>query len=365
MAYNMNEDDDDWDSDDLEEDEDESDDYDEDPELDDDEEDTPRPNRYIHPEERAAKEDAARSRRLIWSLFKVCLSVVLIGGVCFYLFAPNGKSTLQNLFSGKTETIAPYVQQAKQKIETAYSRLKGDKGAEKPATKPMLGRRPAPVKERPAPVAKPAAEPVAKPALAPVGAPVAARPDIRPVEKPLVRVKPASGRQFNLSGAGDLPDLQTAMKTNPALKEALLKDKSVYTLERLWELESFVQKFVLMWAGTDSEQVVENKVKMSYATFVRRTMTELLPFTTFKTIGLTPSYDINYVKESPTEAIGKFYQALSPVLAEQTTEKGIETLRPVVRFMKYRCGRDKECTESLEMMIQMLGYDDKKDELMK
>ena len=364
MAYNMNEDDDDdWDSDDLEDDEDEDDDeYDEDPDLDDDEDDRPRPNKYLHPEERAAKEDAARSRRMLLSGLKILLSAALLGGVAAYLFVPTAKED----FRRSLNKLSPYVQKAKTAVENVADRFSGKKerNAAAPERPPVL--RPAGTEKRPAlpPAQKPA------PVLSPERpAPSAAPERTGPAEekKPAVetaRVRPL-GRRFNLSGSGDLPDLETAMKTNPALKETLLKDKSVYTLERLWQIRPFVRGFIFQWAGVDSEKAVEAKVRMPYEMFERRVLSELLPFTTFRAVGLTPSYDTNYIKEPPVEAVGKFYRALSPVLADQTTEQGLETLRPVVRFMQYRCGRDKECAESLERMIQMLGYDDKTDELMK
>lgn len=322
--------DDDWDADDLEDEED----YDD--EEDDEDDD-------------ADKEDSARSKRLVVASLKILVSLALLGGAAIIVFAP-GKIPAN--LTAKVKQATPFIEQAKRQVSSAASKITAsDKKAPTPpriapAREPEAARPAAPVdfaQKREMPIT---AEPVEKNAE-------------QPVEQP---AKPQQNR-FNISGRGQIPDLLTAISNDPQLKDILLK-ADVYTFEKLPKLRPFIKSLILRWAKTNSYPMVEALTGVPFKTFEDHVLVELLPFTTLKQAGLTPSYDERLIKESPSNAAGTLFTYLKPVVDALDSDKDkIDTVEPIATFFVYKCGGKKDCLMSLDLLIEMLGLTEYKDKL--
>ncbi len=295
----------------------------------------------------ADAEDSARSKRLFFGALKIIVSLALLGSAAIFLFAPE-KIPAPAL--DKIKQLSPFVEQAKHRVESVVSKITDD---DKPA---------APASAVSAPVAK---EPVNF-----------AQKRVIPAEQPsadsankAAQIQPAAPQphqnRFNLRGYGKVPDLLTAIASNPSLKDTLLK-ADVYTFEQLPKLRPFIRSFILQWAQADSPEAVEALTGVPFKTFENQVLVELLPFTTFKRAKLTPSYDANLIKETPNDAASTLFMYLKPIVDEQeTTQEKLSFVEPVSAFLLYRCGRDADCLVSWDLLIDMLDLSDSKELLKK
>ncbi len=320
--------DDDWDLNDLEdEDTDASDDEDED-----DDDDT------------ADEEDSARSKRLILTTLKIAVSLTLLGAAGVMIFAPE---KIPTPVTDKLNQVKPLVNQAKQQVENVVSKITKDEPAPpKPADLPQIR--------------QPAAQP------RPTGPANFAQKRTLPAQQPAETTPAARQPQqnrFNLRGAGKIPDLLTAVSQNPSLRDALLK-ADVYTFESLPRLRPFIRSFILQWANAKTPAEVEALAGMPFSAFENQVLVDLLPFTTLRRAGLTPSFDGNLIKESPEEASGSLFMYLKPIVdTKETADEKLEVVEPVSTFLLYRCGQRQECLESWDLLIDMLELSEFKERL--
>ncbi|HBO59003.1 MAG TPA: hypothetical protein DD624_03740 [Alphaproteobacteria bacterium] len=294
----------------------------------------------------ADAEDSARSRRLLFGALKIIVSLALLGGAAVFLFAPE---KIPAPVMDKLKQASPVVKQARHRVESVISKITdGDKPT-------------APAPAAVAPVSKPPVNFAQKRT-----APAEQSPAASEVKEtaPLQNSTPQpQQKRFNLRGYGKIPDLLTAIAGNPSLKDTLLK-ADVYTFEQLPKLRPFVQSFILQWAQADSPEAIEQLAGVPFKTFENQVLVELLPFTTFRRAKLTPSYDANLIKETPTDAASTLFMYLKPIVDEQqTTQEKLAFVEPVSTFLLYRCGRDADCLASWDLLLDMLDLSDYKDQL--
>lgn len=323
--------DDDWDLNDLE---------DEDTDDSDDEEDDD--------DDTADEEDSARSKRLILMTLKIAVSLTLLAAAGIMIFAPE---KIPAPVTDKLNQVKPLVNQAKQRVENVVSKITKDESAPlKPADSPQI-RQPAaqPRPTGPANFAQKRTLPAQQPAETNTETTPAARQ--------------AQQNRFNLRGAGKIPDLLTAVSQNPSLRDTLLK-ADVYTFESLPRLRPFIRSFILQWANVETPAEAEALAGMPFSAFENQVLVDLLPFTTLKRAGLTPSFDGNLIKESPEEASGSLFMYLKPIVdTKETADEKLEVVEPVSTFLLYRCGHQKECLESWDLLIDMLELSEFKERL--
>ena len=320
--------DDDWDLNDLNENEDDYDDDEEDEDGDDDNSDED-------------AEDSARSKRLIFASLKILVSLALLAAAGVMVFAPE---KIPDSVTDKLEQVKPLVGQAKQRVENIVAKIaKDEPSPAKPADLPKI-QHPAPEPKR----ALPAPQSVEN-------APQQAQQPQQP--------RQTQQNRFNLRGAGQIPDLLTAISQRPQLREALLK-ADVYTFESLPRLRPFIRSFILQWANVATTGEAATLAGMPFSDFENRVLIDLLPFTTLRRAGLTPSYDGTLIKESPEEAAASLFMYLKPIVDSKTTDnEKLAVVEPVSTFLLYRCGNRKECLESWDLLIDMLELSDFKERL--
>lgn len=300
-------------------------------------------------EDEADAEDSARSKRLLFTSLKILISLALLGAAGVMVFAPE---KIPSSVTDKLNRIKPLAEQAKQRVENIVAKIaKDEPSPETPADLPAI-QHPA-VKPRqtgPANFAQKRALPAAP-------SPEQAK------EEPAAPQQAPQQHRFNLRGAGRIPDLLTAVSQRPQLRDALLK-ADVYTFESLPKLRPFIRSFILQWANVATTGEAAALAGMPFDAFENQVLVDLLPFTTLKRAGLTPSYDGNLIKESPEEAAGSLFMYLKPIVdAQQTDDEKLAVVEPVSTFLLYRCGRQKECLESWDLLIDMLELSDFKERL--
>lgn len=330
--------DDDWDLNDLNEDEDDYDDDEENEDGDDDDSDED-------------DEDSARSKRLIFASLKILVSLALLAAAGVMVFAPE---KIPDSVTDKLEQVKPLVGQAKQRVENIVAKIaKDEPSPAKPADLPKI-QHPAPEPKR--------AEPVNFAQKRALPAPQSVENAPQQAQQPQ-QPRQTQQNRFNLRGAGQIPDLLTAISQRPQLREALLK-ADVYTFESLPRLRPFIRSFILQWANVATTGEAAALAGMPFSDFENRVLIDLLPFTTLRRAGLTPSYDGTLIKESPEEAAASLFMYLKPIVDSKTTDnEKLAVVEPVSTFLLYRCGNRKECLESWDLLIDMLELSDFKERL--
>lgn len=327
--------DDDWDLNDLNEDDYDDDEEDEDGDDDNSDEDD---------------EDSARSKRLIFASLKILVSLALLAAAGVMVLAPE---KIPDSVTDKLEQVKPLVGQAKQRVENIVAKIaKDEPSPAKPADLPKI-QHPATEPKR--------AEPVNFAQKRALPAPQS----VENAPQQAQQAQPQQPRQnrFNLRGAGQIPDLLTAISQRPQLREALLK-ADVYTFESLPRLRPFIRSFILQWANVATTGEAAALAGMPFSDFENRVLIDLLPFTTLRRAGLTPSYDGTLIKESPEEAAASLFMYLKPIVDAKTTDnEKLAVVEPVSTFLLYRCENRKECLESWDLLIDMLELSDFKERL--
>lgn len=297
----------------------------------------------------ADAEDSARSKRLLFTSLKILVSLALLGAAGVMIFAPE---KIPAPVTDKLNQVKPLMGQAKQRVENIVAKIaKDEPSPSKPADLPQI--QPAAVKPKPSSPAN----------FAQKRALPAAHSSEQPQKTEAEAPQQTRQHRFNLRGAGQIPDLLTAVSQRPQLRDALLK-ADVYTFESLPRLRPFIRSFILQWANVATTSEAAALAGMPFDAFENQVLVDLLPFTTLKRAGLTPSYDGNLIKESPEEAAGSLFMYLKPIVdAQQTDDEKLAVVEPVSTFLLYRCGHQKECLESWDLMIDMLELSDFKERL--
>ncbi|MCQ2913593.1 MAG: hypothetical protein MJ247_00135 [Alphaproteobacteria bacterium] len=174
-----------------------------------------------------------------------------------------------------------------------------------------------------------------------------------------------STKVFNLSGSGRLKDLNTTAKIRPELKKMLIQN-DIYTFDQLPKIRPFLKEFIFAWTNGRTEDEVSEIIDADYKKFETKKMVEILTFTTFKRAGLVPSYNTNYVEQSPSDISSTFYVNLAPIVENisDIAEK-IKYVEPCSTFLIKRCKGDENCLVSWDLLIEMLGLSEQKDNLKK
>lgn len=251
--------------------------------------------------ERSAGRNAPKGGCL-GGLFKVLLSLGLIGFFYFYIFCPEKFTGIQTkiteIVSSDKNTDAPDLSLGKPEETIA-----------------------APEAQTPAP----------------------ARP------------KPQTVPYVILHGAGVLPDFSTAAKQNPALNTYLIAADKI-TFETLDTHHHLVQKMIADWSKETDEEKISEIVQMPYKEFFARTSATLLSQTLLKRIGLTPVNAPELVTQSPVHVMAAVYPPLKAAMAGKANVPAkLQTAEPVSSFLIYICRGNYECMASWDLLMDMLN----------
>ena len=158
-----------------------------------------------------------------------------------------------------------------------------------------------------------------------------------------------------LRGAGILPDFSTAAKRNPSLNGYLTSAEKT-TFQTLGGFRPMVESMIADWAGEKDRKKIEELIGVSYRSFYNYTAASLLSQTVLKQAGLTPVRSPKMVEQDAVKAMAVVYTPLREAISAKTTvREQLKIIEPVSTFLLYLCGGDSECLVSWDLLIDMLG----------
>lgn len=234
----------------------------------------------------------------LFGLFKVFLSLGIIGFCYFYIFQPEKFTTLQN------------------KINELIASVEHDSQA------PVLS--------------------IGKSEVPSVAAPSFEQPE-RPVP------------QIVLRGSGILPDYSTVAKQKNALNFHLIEADQI-RFETLDTYHDLLQNLIFDWTGESDPAKIQQMTGMPYQQFVNRISASLLSQTVLRQAGLTPANNRRMILQDPVQAMAAVYPRLKEAMAtKKTVRDQLKTIEPVSTFLIYICNDSSECFASWDLLIDMLG----------
>ena len=159
-----------------------------------------------------------------------------------------------------------------------------------------------------------------------------------------------------LRGAGVLPDFSTAAKRNPSLNGYLSAAEKT-TFKTLDGFRPMVENMIADWAGEKDRKKIEELTGVSYRRFYDYTAASLISQTVLeREAGLSPVRSSKMVEQTALQAMAAVYTPLREAISgKATVREQLKIVEPVSTFLLYLCGGDTECLVSWDLLIDMLG----------